>query len=297
MGIKNKKNLIALFLIIIIILGFLFTTIQTIRRNSGEKGIKLFSERRIGIIEIDGPIYTSSTIIKDIRNFIEDKDLTAVVLRIESPGGGVGASQEIYNEVKKLSEKKVVVASLGGVAASGGYYIACGADYIVANPGTITGSIGVIVEYLNMEGLLKWARLEPIIIKSGKLKDAGNPFRKLKKEERDYLQDVVNDVFEQFKTAVMESRKLTKEEINKIADGRVFTGNTALKLKLVDKLGNFYDAVELAKKEANIEGEPVFVYPRKKAIRLFEKIFEERLKPLLLWDWMDFRISYLWRAG
>ncbi|MEK7881108.1 MAG: signal peptide peptidase SppA [Deltaproteobacteria bacterium] len=173
-------------------------------------------------------------------------------------------SQEIYAELKKLKAEKKVVASMGAVAASGGYYIASATDKIVANPGTITGSIGVIIQFVNAEEFLKKVGLQGRVIKSGKFKDTGSPLRDMSEEERVYLQSVIDDVHGQFIEAVSTGRGIKKEEVAKLADGRIFTGSQALKLGLVDKLGTMEDAIDLGAELAGISGKPSVVYPPEK---------------------------------
>ncbi|MCL4557713.1 MAG: signal peptide peptidase SppA, partial [Deltaproteobacteria bacterium] len=183
-------------------------------------------------------------------------------VRINSPGGGVAASQEIYDTLVRIRKKKPIVVSMGTVAASGGYYIACGADKIVAEPGTITGSIGVIMEFFDVGDLLKWARVKSEVVKSGKFKDIGSPFRAMKSDEKIYLQSVIDDVLRQFKNVVSENRHIPMGKLDEIADGRVFAGDQALKLGLVDELGGLHTAEKLAARLGGIKGEPTLVYPR-----------------------------------
>ncbi len=221
---------------------------------------------RVGIVEIVGIIAEADEIINNIKRFCDDDTIEAIVLRIDSPGGGVAPSQEIYREVSKAVEKKTVVASMGSVAASGGYYVAAGADKIMANPGTITGSIGVIMGYTNFEELLKKIGLTPVVIKSGKYKDMGSPAREMSDDERKILQDFTDQVHRQFVDAIIEGRKLDRSVVETIADGRIMTGETARTLGLVDELGNFEDAVALAGELAGIQGKITKVYPPEKRL-------------------------------
>ena len=257
---KVLKIFLSLFIgliVISIIVSFLYV--------SGDK---------VGVLEIKGLISDSSEINKAIIAFREREDIKAIVLRIDSPGGAVGPSQEIYREVIKVKkENKVVVASMGSVAASGGYYIAAAADQIVANPGTITGSIGVIIEFANVQELLDKLGLKGVVIKSGKFKDTGSPLREMGDEERSILQGVVNDIHRQFVAVVAENRKLDINDVKDIADGRIFSGAQAQKARLVDKLGNLEDAVELASNLAGIEGKPHVVYSRSSKGSLLDIIF------------------------
>ena len=229
---------------------------------------------KVGVLEIKGLISDSSEINKAIIAFREREDIKAIVLRIDSPGGAVGPSQEIYREVKKIKkEKKVVVASMGSVAASGGYYIAVAADQIMANPGTITGSIGVIIEFANVQELLDKLGLKGVVIKSGKFKDTGSPLREMDDEERSILQGLINDIHRQFVAVVAENRKLEINDVKDIADGRIFSGAQAQQARLVDKLGNLEDAIELASNLAGIEGKPHVVYSRRSKNSLLDIIF------------------------
>jgi protease-4 len=207
-----------------------------------------------------------------IKRFIDDDDMKAVVVRIDSPGGAVAPSQEIYDELGKLAEKKTVVCSMGNLAASGGFYIAMACPYIMAEPGTLTGSIGVITQFPNVKGLAERFNVKFETIKSGKLKDAGNPFRDMTPEDRAYWQDLVNQVYQQFLNAVVESRRVPEEEVRKIADGRVLTGEQAQQLDLIDDLGNFNDAVDAAKERAKLTGEPRLVYPPDERARFLEEL-------------------------
>jgi protease-4 len=198
--------------------------------------------------------------------------MKAVVIRIDSPGGAVGPSQEIYDEVKKLADKKVVVCSMGNLAASGGFYIAMACPHILAEPGTLTGSIGVISMFPNVQGLAKRFDVKMETVKSGKLKDAGNPFREMTPEDRAYWQELVDQVYKQFVGAVVESRELPEEEVRKFADGRVLTGEQAQQLGLIDELGNFNDAVDAAKEQAGLTGDARLVYPPEDRSRFLEEL-------------------------
>jgi protease IV len=218
---------------------------------------------RVGVVEVTGVIADSKTTLRELREFEEDPRIRAVVVRIDSPGGSVGPSQEILGAMQRLQKKKHVLASMGSIAASGGFYIAMGGEKVFANPGTLTGSIGVISEFPNVSGLLKWAGVEMRTITAGKLKDSGSPFREMSTEERSYFQSMLDDVHAQFIGAVAEARKLPEAEVRKIADGRVFTGRKAKELKLVDELGGLQDAAREAGKMAGMQGEPRLEYPSK----------------------------------
>lgn len=228
--------------------------------------LDLSTEDRIALIRVEGVILDSQTTVGELKRFGENPSIKAIVLRIDSPGGGVVPSQEIHDAVKRVRTKsnKAVIASMGSVAASGGYYIAAATDRIVANPGTLTGSIGVIMETANVEGLLQKIGVEGVIIKSGKYKDVGSPLRKMSEEERALLQSVMDDVHKQFIEAVAEGRAIELTDAQSLADGRIFTGRQAKEAKLVDELGDLDDAIQLAADVVGIEGEPKVVEPRRR---------------------------------
>ncbi|HEU4386617.1 MAG TPA: signal peptide peptidase SppA [Blastocatellia bacterium] len=255
---------------VLLIAGFVFIffvvviLIAALALSSGG-GLSLGGDR-VAVVYIDGPIFESQTVNGHLKMYGDDSRVKAILIRIDSPGGGVAASQEIYDQVKRLRDekRKKVVISMGSVAASGGYYIASAADKIVANPGTITGSIGVIAEWVNYGNLLKWAQMKPEVIKSGELKDVGSPTREITPKEREYLQGVINQLFNQFVNAVADGRKeLPREKILQLADGRIYTGEEAQKLGLVDQLGGYEVAVKAAAELAGIKGEPNIVTPPK----------------------------------
>ena len=236
---------------------------------------------KVAVVEVEGIITEPESINKQIREFGERDDIKVIVVRINSPGGGVGPSQEIYREIKRVSAKKKVIASMGAVAASGGYYIAAAANKIIANPGTITGSIGVIMEFANAEELLSKIGFKGYVIKSGEYKDIGSPLRSMKEDEKRLLQNVIDDVHRQFVDVVAENRKLKVDVVKKIADGRIFSGQQAKEIGLVDEIGNFQDAIDIAASMSNIKGKPVVLYPEKKGIRLWDIIFGDAAGQML----------------
>jgi protease-4 len=218
-------------------------------------------KEKIALVEISGQIFDSKDIVRQISKYRRDDDIKAILLRIDSPGGAVAPSQEIYDEVLRVrADNKKIYASMGSLAASGGYYIAVAADRVFANPGTLTGSIGVIMAFGNAEKLMEKIGLEPQVVKSGKYKDVGSPARKMTPEERIYLQRVVDDVHQQFIDAVAQGRNITPKEARKLADGRVFTGRQALKLKMVDEMGGLEDVIVKLGEAVNIEGRPKVVW-------------------------------------
>jgi len=224
------------------------------------------SSDKVALIKIEGVILDSTDVIEQLKKYSKNSSIKAIVLRIDSPGGAVVPSQEIYEEVRKLKARtgQKVITSMGTVAASGGYYIAAASDRIVANPGTLTGSIGVIMEFASAEELMNKIGVKSEVIKSGDKKDVGNFMRTMKPEEKEYLQKVIMDVYDQFVEAVSQGRKMKKEDVIPIADGGVFTGRQAKAIGLVDELGDLEDAVRLAGKMANIPGEPKVVTEEKK---------------------------------
>ncbi|UCD04621.1 MAG: signal peptide peptidase SppA [candidate division WOR-3 bacterium] len=240
----------------------------------------------IGVVEIDNVFYSPRYIVSDLNDFGDDPSIKAIVLRINSPGGVVAASQEIYDAVKRQQEKKPVIASMESVAASGGYYVALPCDIIVANPGTLTGSIGVIMEWPVLEKLLQKLGIEFEVIKSREHKDIGSSYRRLDEGERRLMQDVVIDVHEQFVTVTSEHRKIPLDSVIKYADGRVFTGNQAKALGFIDTLGSFDFAVKLAGDLVGIES-PHLVYPTKRLslIDFFMKPMEHLTMPKLYFLW------------
>lgn len=214
---------------------------------------------RVALIRVEGPIFDSKNTIDELKEHLKDPSIKAIIMRIDSPGGAVAPSQEIYEEVRKAVTKKKIVVSMGSVAASGGYYIASPATRIVANPGTLTGSIGVIMEIPNFTGLMNKLGIKSEVVKSGRHKDIASVFRGIKKEDREILQNVLDNVHDQFILAVAEGRKMLLEDVRKIADGRIFTGEQALKAGLIDEIGNLEDAVKIAGKLSGIKGEPEVV--------------------------------------
>jgi len=212
----------------------------------------------VAIVRVEGPILDSYETVEELKAFADDPLVKAIVIRIDSPGGGVAPSQEIYNAVKRVRREhnKTVVASMGTVAASGGYYIAVATDRILANPGTLTGSIGVIMQMANFQELLEKIGVKSVVVKTGKFKDLGSPFRPMLEEERQLLESVMNDTLSQFIEAVADGRSMDAAEVEQLADGRVFTGRQAKSVLLVDEIGDLQDAIKLAGELSGIEGTP-----------------------------------------
>lgn len=244
--------LLGLFLFVIII-SFLITL-------SGKSSLG----DKVAVIRIEGPMFDSKDAIEELNEYMEEPSIKAIVIRVDSPGGAVAPAQEIYEEIKRAVLKKKIVVSMGSVAASGGYYVSAPATKVVANPGTLTGSIGVIMEIPNVEGLMNKIGIKTEVVKSGKYKDMASAFRKLGGEQRQILQGVLDDVHEQFIKAVSEGRKMPIEKVRDIADGRIFTGRQAKELGLVDELGNLEDAIKLAATLVGIKGKPDVVTKKEK---------------------------------
>jgi protease-4 len=256
----------------VLVLGAVFGLLAVVSKM---QAFSFLRGEKVAVLPISGLITDSEATIEQLKKFAKDDSVKAIVVRLNTPGGGVGPSQEIYEEVRKIRGKKVVVASMGALAASGGYYIACGADKIFANPGTITGSIGVIMQFVNVKDLIEKIGVKGFVIKSGSFKDTGSPVREMSPEERKLLQSVIDNVHSQFVNAVVEGRKLPREDVLAIADGRILSGEQAKGLGLVDVLGNQEDAVAEAGKMAKIEGEPRVVTPPKKKFSILELLREE----------------------
>jgi len=259
----------------LVFFAFLILAYSAVRGESP----RLSSGPRIGVVEVKGEIgggvrgnVDSEEVLKVVKRFLDDAEMRAVVVRIDSPGGAVAPSQEIYDEVRKLADKKVVVCSMGNLAASGGFYVAMACPHILAEPGTLTGSIGVISMFPNLKGLADRFSVKMETVKSGKLKDAGSPFRDMTPEDRAYWQSLIDQVYGQFLAAVVEGRDLPEDQVRKIADGRVLTGQQAQELGLIDELGNFNDAVDVAKEKAGLTGEPRLVYPPEERTRFLEDL-------------------------
>ncbi|MDQ3265711.1 MAG: signal peptide peptidase SppA [Myxococcota bacterium] len=255
--------------------GFLALIFMAVQGGGSRSGASLGVGARVGVIEVVGPIMDSRQFLDDLRAFEEAGHIKAIVIRVDSPGGGVAPSQEMYEAIKRARQTKKIYSSMGSLAASGGYYIAAATEKIYANPGTMTGSIGVIMQQPNVEGLLRWAGVSMNTLTAGKLKDSGSPFRAMTSDERSYLELMLKDVHEQFIAAVANGRGLEVEEVRPHADGRVFTGRQAKDMKLVDELGGLQDAVTELGRSAGMKGTPEVEYPARKRKFLEELLGEE----------------------
>lgn len=239
------------------------------------------SGEKVGVIEILGVITDAKNVLFNLKRFREDESIKAIVMRIDSPGGGVGPSQEIFREVQRTIKTKKIITSMGSVAASGGYYIAAGTNGIVANPGTITGSIGVVMGYTNFQKILQKIGLVPVVFKSGEFKDMGSPVRDMTDKEEKIIQDFVNKIHKQFVHDVAQGRGMDLTRIGKLADGRIYTGEEAKELGLVDRLGNLEDSIEWAGRLGGIKGKITPVYARKKKFSILRFITGSTLNELV----------------
>ena len=292
----TKKHPILIVLIILGITVLFLGIVMTAVLNFFGPSSGLTFSSKIGVIRIEGTIMDSRHIVSQLVEFKKDKRIKAIILRIDSPGGGVGASQEIYREVSKTTKTKRVIVSLGGVAASGGYYIASAGDKIVANPGTITGSIGVLMEFIQIQDLIKKIGINLEVLKSGEFKDIGSPHRELTDRDKELIKGLISDIQEQFVNAVAQGRHLSVEKVREVADGRILSGAMAKELGLVDQLGNFQDAVDLAKEMTGIKGDVNLVFPKRHGMGLWNLVFQDVTKVFYgaVIDSLKTRIEYRW---
>lgn len=281
----RRSTKVFLWVIGIVVLGSLLIALLFSGRETFQNGYDLSGAgSKVAVVNLTGTILSSRQIVSELQTVAENSSVKAIVLRVDSPGGGVAASQEIYEEVKSISDTvKPIVVSMGSLAASGGYYVSCGATRIVADPGTITGSIGVIAMFPNYAKLMTKLGLQMDVIKSGKYKDSGSPFRQMTEQDKKYFQGVVDNSFDQFLNVVAEDRKLPIDKLKKFADGRVFTGAQALKLGLVDTLGSFQDAIKIAANLGGIKGKPVVVEPAERKT-LFDLVFGDFISKLHIFE-------------
>ncbi len=267
--------------LLVFIGGFLLLVLVAAGADSGDIS---FAGEKVAVVPIEGEILDARETLDLLHKYANNRTVKAVVVRINSPGGAIAPSQEIYSAIRKIRESGTpVVASMDSVAASGGYYIASACDPIVANSGTITGSIGVILQWFDVKDLVQWAKLKPETITSGAMKDAGSPYRELTESERAYFQGIVSQLHSQFVRDVAEGRKtkLKLDDVAKIADGRIFTGEQALALKLVDQIGTIDDAVHTAGRLGGIQGEPAKLWPRRREMSIFDLLTEDGANTIL----------------
>jgi protease-4 len=283
----------AFVLLVITVLAVVLTV------NSDQAGEFGFSDR-VQVVDLEGEIVDSRAVIQQLQRYEDSDNVRAILLNIDSPGGGVAVSQEINAEVQRLREKKhkTIVAYLSSTGASGAYYVACAANKIIANPGTVVGSIGVIAEWINYGDLLQWAKLKEIVFKSGEFKDTGSSTRPLTDREKIYFQSMIDDMYVQFVEAVAAGRHLDIQDVRNFADGRVFTGREAKGKKLIDEIGNFHDAVELTAKLAGISGKPRLIQAGRQRVTLLDVLTSD-LTQIMPFQGKalksEIRFQYLWK--
>jgi protease-4 len=251
----------AFFLFVLAVFSLVYLTLHA---GGGDAGLTSFGDR-IGVVDLDGVILSPQPVVGQLKKFADDSSIKAIILHVNSPGGGVAASEEIYREVKRIrsEKKKKIVVSIETVGASGAYYVASGCDKIYADQGSIVGSIGVIAQWVNYGDLLKWAKLKDVVIKTGEFKDTGNPSRDLTPNEQVYMQALIDNMFGQFVQAVADGRGMKVEDVRSIANGKVWTGQQAMSMKLIDGVGDFETAVSDTAKSVGISGEPTLVHPER----------------------------------
>src|SRR5271154_3630846 len=251
----------AFFLFVLAVFSLVYLTLHAGTTDAGFSG---FGDR-IGVVDLEGVILSPQPVVGQLKKFADDSSIKAIILHVNSPGGGVAASEEIYREVKRIRDekKKRIVVSIETVGASGAFYVAAGSNKIYADKGSIVGSIGVIAQWVNYGDLLKWAKLKDVVIKTGEFKDTGNPARDLTPAEQAYMQSLIDNMFGQFVHAVSDGRGIKVDDVKAIANGKVWTGEQALSMKLIDKVGDFEAAVKDTAKSVGISGEPTLVHPEK----------------------------------
>jgi len=290
---KNRDKIIIAVIVIAVLVMFGVASMVFLFAVGSSDGLSIDSYSftgRVAIVDVKGVIESSEDVVRQIRKYEDDSSVKALVLRVDSPGGGVAASQEIYDQLLKfkLSGKPVIV-SMGSVAASGGYYVACAADKIFANPGTVTGSIGVIYSFPVMKELFEKVGVEWEVIKSGKLKDTGNFSRRMTADERAMLQSVIDDTYDQFINVVADAREMDIEEVRKLSDGSIFSGRQAVELNLIDTLGSYEDAIAEAGYKADLGGDPKTIKERQ-----YKRSFLEMTTKIIGFKDQLFNADFLW---
>ncbi|HUK48232.1 MAG TPA: signal peptide peptidase SppA [Terriglobales bacterium] len=276
-----------------------FTLVYVALHAGGRGGISGFGDK-IGVVDLDGVILDPDQVVDDLRRFADDDSVKAIIIHVNSPGGGVAASEEIYREVKRIRDEKHkrIVASIETVGASGAYYVSSATNKIFADDGSVVGSIGVIAEWVNYGDLMRWAKLKPEVLKVGEFKDTGDPTRELTPAERQYMQGLIDNMYGQFVEAVASGRHAKVADIKSIADGRVWTGEQALGMHLIDQIGDFRAAVLDTAKSVNISGEPTLVHPERERESLLDWLFGDATKWLPTKEkLMDQHVGfyYLWK--
>jgi protease IV len=284
------------FLFVVAVFALVYVTLHASQRTS----IASAFGDKIGVVDLEGVIMSPSTVVGQLKRFADDDSIKAIILHVNSPGGGVAASEEIYREVKRIRDdkKKRIVASIETVGASGAYYVAAATNKIYADEGSIVGSIGVISEWVNYEDLLKWAKLKQITMKAGEFKDTGNPARPLTPAEKQYLQALIDNMHGQFIQAVADGRHMKADDVRTIANGKVWTGQQALTMKMIDQVSDFEGAVKDTAKTVGIRGEPTLVRPERDRKTVLDLLFGDVSEWLpsrekLLEDHVGF--YYLWK--
>jgi protease IV len=286
----------AFFLFVLAVFSLVYITLHAGNNESAFGG---FGDR-IGVVDLEGVILSPQPVVDELKQFADDSSIKAIILHVNSPGGGVAASEEIYREVKRVREekKKNVIVSVETVGASGAYYIASAANKIYADNGSIVGSIGVIAEWVNYGDLMKWAKLKSIVLKTGEFKDTGNPARDLTPAEQAYMQSLIDNMFGQFVHAVADGRGLKFDDVKSIANGKVWTGQQALSMKLIDNVGDFQAAVKDTAKSVGISGEPTLVHPERDRKTLLDLLLGDVSKYLPTREKMleqQVGFYYLWK--
>lgn len=251
----------AFFLFVLAVFSLVYLTLHA---GGNESSFGGFGDR-IGVVDLDGVILSPQPVVGELKKFDDDSSIKAIILHVNSPGGGVAASEEIYREVKRIHEekKKRIVVSIESVGASGAYYVASASNKIYANNGSVVGSIGVIAEWVNYGDLMKWAKLKSVVFKTGEFKDTGDPSRDLTPAEQAYMQSLIDNMFGQFVQAVADGRGIKVDDVKAIANGKVWTGAQALDMKLIDNVGDFEAVVKDTAKSVGISGEPTLVHSEK----------------------------------
>ena len=251
----------AFFLFVLAVFSLVYLTLHA---GGNEASFGGFGDR-IGVVDLDGVILSPEPVVGELKKFDDDSSIKAIILHVNSPGGGVAASEEIYREVKRIRDekKKRIVVSIETVGASGAYYVSSASNKIYADNGSIVGSIGVIAEWVNYGDLMKWAKLKSVVLKTGEFKDTGNPARDLTPAEQAYMQSLIDNMFGQFIQAVADGRGMKFDDVKAIANGKVWTGQEALSMKLIDNVGDFQSVVKDTAKSVGISGEPTLVHPEK----------------------------------
>ncbi len=269
----------AFFLFVLAVFTLVYLTLHA---GGGETTSLTSFGDRIGVVDLTGVILSPQPVVGQLKKFADDSSIKAIILHVNSPGGGVAASEEIYREVKRIKteKKKKIVVSIETVGASGAYYVASASDKIYANEGSIVGSIGVIAQWMNYGDLLKWAKLKDVVLKTGEFKDTGNPARDLTPAEQAYMQGLIDNMFGQFVKAVADGRSLKEADVRTMANGKVWTGRQALDLKLIDSVGDFETVVDETAKSVGIKGEPTLVRPEKDRKTLMDLLMGD-LSPYL----------------